>query len=284
VIPKSVAVIGLGLMGGSLGLALRAADPSIRIAGYDEDPANAAEALRRGAATELLETPDRLGNDIELALLAVPPRAAPELVDRLASTLSAGATLVDLSSVMLPALAAAMRHPTLADRYVPAHPLTGSERSGIEAARGDLYLGVTILVGRPLDAGSAADRVASLWTALGARPRSIAPTLHDALVALTSHLPYAASVSLVRTLRRTGSMTRELAEVAGPGLRDTTRIAGSSASLWAEILSLNGPKLIPALELLEREVRALRHAIAEGGPALQAHLEEARAFREELSR
>jgi len=125
---------------------------------------------------------------------------------------------------------------------------------------------------------------ASLWTALGARPRSIAPTLHDALVALTSHLPYAASVSLVRTLRRTGSMTRELAEVAGPGLRDTTRIAGSSASLWAEILSLNGPKLIPALELLEREVRALRHAIAEGGPALQAHLEEARAFREELSR
>jgi prephenate dehydrogenase len=272
-------------MGGSLGLALRAADPSIHVSGYDADAAAAREALARGAVSELTGSAQSIDAGAEMVVLAVPPRAAAALLDRIASALPRGALLMDLSSVMLPALAALLeaRRVPLAERYVAAHPLAGSESSGIGAARADLYAGATVLVGRPLAPGSPGARVAALWNALQARPSAIAPPLHDALVALTSHLPYAASVALVRTLRRTGSMTRALAEAGGPGLRDTTRIAGSPSALWAEILSLNGPKLIPALELLEREVRALRHAIAEGGPALRAHLEEARAFREELS-
>jgi prephenate dehydrogenase len=272
-------------MGGSLGLALRALDPSIHVTGYDADAAAAREALARGAVAELADGPAAIPTDAELVVLAVPPRAAAALLSALASALPPGALVMDLSSVMLPALAASLtaRDAPLAERYVAAHPLAGSESSGIRAARADLYAGAAVLVGRPLTPGSPGARIAALWSALHARPSAIAPPLHDALVALTSHLPYAASVALVRTLRRTGSMTRALADAAGPGLRDTTRVAGSPSALWAEILSLNGPKLIPALELLEREVRALRQAIAEGGPALRDHLEEARAFREELS-
>jgi prephenate dehydrogenase len=275
-------------MGGSLGLALRAQSPSTAVAGYDADAAAAREALAHGAVTELADAPERIHAAAEVVALAVPPRAAAALIGAsgpLGTALPPGALMMDLSSVMLPPLAAAMepRSAPIADRYVPAHPLAGSESSGIGAARADLFAGAAVLVGRPLDAGSPGARIAALWSALGANPSAIAPPLHDALVALTSHLPYAASVALVRTLRRTGSMTRALAETAGPGLRDTTRVAASPSELWAEILSLNGPKLIPALELLEREVRALRHAIAEGGPALRTHLEEARAFREELS-
>jgi len=287
-LPRRIHIIGLGLMGGSLGLALRAADPSIHVSGYDADAAVAREALARGAVSELAGSAQSIHAGVEMVVLAVPPRAAAALLDTIAPALPQGALLMDLSSVMLPALAALLeaRPVPLAERYVAAHPLAGSESSGIGAARADLYAGATVLVGRPLapaSPGSPGARVAALWSALQAHPSAIAPPLHDALVALTSHLPYATSVALVRTLRRTGSMTRALAEAAGPGLRDTTRIAGSPSALWAEILSLNGPKLIPALELLEREVRALRHAIAEGGPALRAHLEEARAFREELS-
>lgn len=270
-------------MGGSLGLALRASDPSARVLGFDEDDAAARRALERGAATDRLRDPSAIPDETEMLVLAVPPRAAADLVRSLAGFVPEGAIVMDLSSIMLPALAASLESPAMSDRYVPAHPLAGSESSGIEAARADLYRGAPVLIGRPLEAGSPGGRAAALWSAIGARPASVAPALHDALVALTSHLPYAASVALVRTLRRTGSMTLALAETAGPGLRDTTRIAASSPELWAEILITNGPKILPALELLEREVRALRHAIEEGGPELRARLEEARAFREEIT-
>ncbi|MGE5178027.1 MAG: prephenate dehydrogenase [Bacteroidota bacterium] len=281
-LPRRVAIIGLGLMGGSLGLALRATTPDTRVAGCDERAAR--EALAREAVTELFDSPSALPDGTDLVVLAVPPRAAASLIPALDAPLPDGALVMDLSSVMLPSVAASLETTHLADRFVPAHPLAGSEAAGIAAARADLYVGAPVLIGRPLESDSPGGRAAAFWSALGARPASIAPALHDALVALTSHLPYAASVALVRTLRRTGSMTVALAETAGPGLRDTTRVAGSPPALWAEILSLNGPKLLPALELLEREVRALRHAIEEGGPSLRARLEEARAFREEIAR
>jgi cyclohexadieny/prephenate dehydrogenase len=274
-LPRRLAIVGLGLMGGSLGLALRAAEPAARIAGMDADPAAARQALARGAVTELIGDAASLPAGTEMVALAVPPGAVSALLPRIEPRLPEGALLMDLSSVMLPGTHA---------RRVPTHPLAGSEASGIEAARADLYAGRTVLIGAPIDPGSPGGRAAAFWSALGARPVAIVPALHDALVALTSHLPYAASVALVRTLRRTGSMTRALADTAGPGLKDTIRVAGSPSALWAEILTLNGPKLIPALELLEREVRALRQAIAAGGPALREHLEDARSFREELSR
>lgn len=281
--PRRIAIVGLGLMGGSLGLAIRAADPAAVVTGYDADPAVARSALDRGAVMERFDDPAAIPRDAEAVVLAVPPRAAAALARSIATSVPADAIVMDLSSLMLPALAAVLQAAALGDRWVPAHPLAGSESSGIESARPDLYRGAAVLIGLPIEAGTAAGRAAALWTSIGARPGSIAPSLHDALVALTSHLPYAASVALVRTLRRTGSMTRALAETAGPGLRDTTRVAGSPPELWAEILELNGPKLLPALELLEREVRALRRAIEDGGPGLRAHLEEARAFREELA-
>ena len=269
-------------MGGSLDLALRAADSGTRILGFDEDDATGRRALERGAVTERLRAPDDLPSDVDLVVLAVPPAAAAAQVRHLATSLPPDALVMDLSSIMLPALAASMETPPLADRFVAAHPLAGSETSGIESARADLYRGAVVLIGRPLEEGAPGGRAAAFWSALGAKPASIAPALHDALVALTSHLPYVASVALVNTLRRTGSMTRTLAETAGPGLRDTTRVAASPTALWAEILERNGPKLLPALELLEREVRALRHAIQEGGPALRTKLDEARSFRQEI--
>ena len=278
--PRRIAIVGLGLMGGSLGLAIRAADPAAIVTGYDADPAVARRALDRGAVM-VRRRPRGHPARCRGGRARRSARAAAALARSIATSVPADATVMDLSSLMLPALAAVLQAAALGDRWVPAPPRR--LRRGIESARPDLYRGAAVLIGLPIEAGTAAGRAAALWTSIGARPGSIAPSLHDALVALTSHLPYAASVALVRTLRRTGSMTRALAETAGPGLRDTTRVAGSPPELWAEILELNGPKLLPALELLEREVRALRRAIEDGGPGLRAHLEEARAFREELA-
>ncbi len=280
---RAVAIYGLGLMGGSLGLALRAQPDPARVFGYDADPAAARLARERGAVDELLHEPATLPPETDFVATAVPPVAATTLVPSLAESLPPDAIFTDLSSVMLPVLTAALRKPALRGRFIGSHPLRGSERGGIGAARADLYAGASVIVGGPLDRGSAAERVAALWSSLGARPLAMAPALHDALVALTSHLPQITSTALVRTLRRTGNLTGALAQGAGPGLRDMSRLAASPADLWFDILTLNAEKITPALELLEREVRGLRHAIERKDPALRTLLEEARAFQREIA-
>ncbi len=257
----TIAIHGLGLIGGSLGLALRALPDPPRVVGFDADPATGAAALEGGAVEALLPTAETAVPGLWLAVTAVPPRAA--------------------TALMLPVLRAAGA--TASDRFVGSHPLRGSEQGGFRAARRDLYEGAPVLVGGPLEAGSPAGRVAAMWRSIGAVPAPTAPTLHDALVALTSHLPRVVSTALVRTLRRTGNMTALLAQGAGPGLRDMSRLAASPADLWFDILTLNAEKVTPALELLEREVRGLRQAIERRDPALRTLLEEAASFRREIA-
>ena len=284
---RVIAIHGLGLIGGSLGLALRALPDPPLVLGCDTDPETARAARERGAVDALLQ-PDATDARAELVVTAVPPRAAVVLVPRLAASMPADAVLTDLSSVMLPVLtsmAARVGGPPAgaAKRFVASHPLRGSERGGIVAARADLYDGAAVIVGAPLEVGSPAERVAAMWRSVGGNPSGMAPTIHDALVALTSHLPQVVSTALVRTLRRTGSMTGLLARGAGPGLRDMSRLAASPSDLWFDILTLNAEKLVPALELLEREVRGLRHAIERKDPALRSLLEEAREFHREIA-
>jgi prephenate dehydrogenase len=276
-----VEIHGLGLIGGSLGLALRALSEPPRVLGHDLDAEAARLALEAGAVEALSRSPDRPDPETTLVVTAIPPRAATVVVPRLVQALPEGAVLTDLSSVMLPVLTAVGESGK--GRFVGSHPLRGSERGGIRAARADLYHGASVLVGAPLVAGSPAEKVAAMWRSLGASPSAIAPTIHDALVALTSHLPQVTSTALVRTLRRTGNMTGLLAQGAGPGLRDMSRLAASPSDLWFDILTLNADKLTPALELLEREVRGLRHAIEGKDPALKTLLEEARTFRREIA-
>ncbi len=279
----TIAIHGLGLIGGSLGLALRARRDPPRVVGFDPDPETARIALERSAVHALLPDPAAIDPDVGLVVTAVPPRVAVSLVPRLLASLSEGVSLTDLSSVMLPVLTAAGTGAMAAGRFVGSHPLRGSEERGIKAARSDLYDGGTVLIGAPLTPGSPAESIASMWRSIGAVPAAIAPAIHDALVALTSHLPQVVSTALVRTLRRTGNMTGILAQGAGPGLRDMSRLAGSPPDLWFDILTLNADKLTPALELLEREVRGLRHAIERKDPELRGLLEEARAFRREIA-
>jgi len=279
---RTIAIHGLGLIGGSLGLSLRARHDPPRVLGYDIDTETATAAVERGAVDALLSESGSSGPDLDLVVTAVPPRVAVSIVPRLLASMPEGAILTDLSSVMLPILTA-VGPAAASGGFVGSHPLRGSEQGGIRAARSDLYQGAQVLVGAPLAPGSAAERVASMWRSIGAVPAAMVPAIHDALVALTSHLPQVASTALVRTLRRTGSMTALLAQGAGPGLRDMSRLAASPSDLWFDILTLNGEKLVPALELLEREVRGLRHAIERKDPELRSLLEEARTFRREIA-
>ena len=271
-------------MGGSLGLALRAlADPP-RVAGFDLRPQVSRRARERGAVDEEAASPREAVADADLVFLAVPPRAVAASIDALEPDLPDAALVADLSSVMRPLHDGLSARPGLTRRAVSSHPLCGSERDGIEAAREDLYRGHAVLIGAGDAAGEAAERVSIVWREVGAVPRPIDPLAHDALLALTSHLPYLGSVALVRALRASGRTAGALDAASGPGLRDSTRLAGSLPALWEEILTLNADQLAPALKLLESEVAGLRRALESGKPGLGVLLDEAAAYRAGLSR
>jgi cyclohexadieny/prephenate dehydrogenase len=276
VTPKRTLIIGLGRDGISLAMALRAG--GARVAGYDADPAVRDTALTAKAVDEALDRMDRIDDSVDLVVLALPAIQAPDAIARVAPLLPERTILMDLAPIMLPSVAAASSAGIL-PRFVPAHPVPSAPDASPDSAR---FRGASVLIGSSLDPGSPGATVAGLWSSIGALPAGVAPTLHDALFALTHDLSILSSAALVRTLRRTGSLTRLLAPASRAVLDDATRPAASAPS--AETLAINAPKLVPALELLEREVRRLRHALAEGGPELGSLLDEARQFRQELVR
>jgi prephenate dehydrogenase len=270
VIALRILIIGLDREGTALGLALRDAS---RVTGYDADPAKRAAALEAKAVEAVVDAIDPASSD--LVVLALPVAQAPAMIQEIAPRLTAQGIVMDLAPVMQPSVAAASTAGIL-PRFVPAHPVPS------KASDAGRFRGASVLIGASIDPGSPGATVADLWSMIGAIPAPVAPTIHDALFALTHDLPVLSAAALVRTLRRTGSLTRLLAPASRAMLDDATRAAGGGSS--TETLAINAPKLLPALELLEREVRRLRHALKDGGPELGQLLDEARHFQQELVR
>jgi len=291
VIRGPILLFGLGTTGASLGLALRTADPDTLIAGYDVDPEAVRRALASGSITRSLESVSyNLDPGTALVVLALPPGEAPRTLREFGFAIPRAAIVMDLSRLMLPSIQAVASLPELRARFVPAHPIPMDSAANARAGA-DRFAGATVLIGgdltraqRSSEAGAAAAEVAGFWRALGAEPQELAPTLNDALVALTHHVPLLAAAALLRTLRRTGSMTRLYANAEGSTLGDVSSALAALDERTVAVLRLNAPKILPALELLEREIRGLRQALADAGrkPALERLLAEARAFRGEL--
>ena len=247
----NLAVLGPGLLGGSLLLACRERCPSTRLAAWSRDPAEL-------AALAALGLPVRSGGDLgaavrdaDLVILCVPPAAIVELGGQLAPHLAPGAVVTDVGSVKVPIVAALGR--ALGPRFVGGHPMAGRERGGLGMARADLFAGCLCLLTPEADTDPAAvARVADLWTTLGCRAvRHVSPAEHDRAVALVSHLPHLLAGALL-------AVTDPAARAcAGPGFRDSTRLAGGPPELWKEILSLNRPAVKDALLALAGELRRL---------------------------
>ena len=246
------------------------------------------QALRRAGASVDESGASRdvtLDPSLTMIVLGLPIREVPETLARIGPALPPDAVIVDLAPLMLPSSMAAREVPAIGGRFVPAHPILedlGERSPASGASAPDPIAGATVFIGASLAPGSAAARVARMWESMGAKPEVIAPALHDALVALTHHLPILSAAALTRALRRTGSLTRAVAPGARSSLADATRPVSGSSEAAAEVLLLSAPKLLPALENLEREVRRLRHSLEAGGEELKDLLEEAREFRREL--
>jgi len=286
-----VAVIGLGLMGGSWAGAVR---PLVgRVIGYDVARAAADEARRRGLVDEIV---DELGpwlGECRLVVMAVPPLAMGETARRCVCHMHPGSMLTDLASVkeMVVEEVGAVLQASPGVCYVPGHPLTGREKSGTQAAEPGLFRGAPYVLCEPQPAGAPGERartaLAGLLTAMGARVRFLSAREHDFLVAATSHLPYVVAVALCRLAASLREGHVGALELAASGFRDTTRVALSPPELWAEILASNR-RLPEAGRLLGREIEALlgaAYTAATGdGERLSGLLGEGRAVRDGLEK
>ncbi|HEU5306579.1 MAG TPA: prephenate dehydrogenase/arogenate dehydrogenase family protein [Acidimicrobiia bacterium] len=279
--PTSVALVGTGLIGGSIGLALRRA--GVTVCGFDRDRARAAAALDAGAVDQL--APDLAGAvaDADLTVVAVP---VGHVADVVVEALDAGARLVtDVGSVKAPVVAAVeASRPDAAPRYVGGHPMAGSEQEGLAGASPDLFVGATWVLtptGRTDPAVFA--EVRSWVSDLGAEVIAVAPELHDALVAVVSHVPQLAASTLMNVANRGGDDHAVLLRLAAGGFRDMTRIASSHPAIWPDICLANRDAIVGTLDDYLDELARVRRIVADGDrDALLALLADARAARRNL--
>jgi prephenate dehydrogenase len=251
-----VVIIGTGLIGTSVALALRSRGAEVWLA--DSDPAAARLAADLGAGTLL---PDELAEPADIAVIAVPPAAvAASLAQAQARRLARCYT--DVASVkQLPAAQAAERGCDLAS-YVPGHPLAGREKHGPAAARADLFLGRTwALCPLPQTSPEAAETVTALVRACGAVPVRTDAASHDRWVALISHAPHLVSAAMAARLETAPPQALDL---AGQGLRDVTRIAAGDTGLWTQILSANAAPVAEVLAAVAADLAEAARMLADG--------------------
>jgi prephenate dehydrogenase len=280
--PSSLAVIGLGAIGGSLAWQARLAGVA-RVVGFSPSRADGVQALRASAITELADSAPRAMRGAELVVLAVPARVTLDLIERLPPSLESGAVLTDVCSIKGPVLASA-NAAGLGDRFAGAHPLAGTHASGFAAARPDRLRGCVVYVcetGAP-GGDRAARGIMRFWEqVLEAQPVLIDAAAHDRQLAWTSHLPQAVASALARALADRG-----LAGLSfGTGARDTTRLAASSPDMWIDILLYNRAAVTEALDATEASLAELRRLVTAGdADGLRRYLAVAQRFREGMDR
>jgi prephenate dehydrogenase len=242
---NQIAILGLGLMGGSLGLALKNSK-SFRgkVRGYARRSETRERALKSNVVDEVFEDPAKAVEDADMVVLCVPILAIPELVKKCKSGLKKGCLVTDVGSTK--AELVGWLEPLLKGTgavFVGSHPLAGSERQGLAAAQANLYEKAVVLV-TPSDGkdGPAIESLKKFWKNLGATVKVMSPDEHDRIVARTSHLPHIAAALVSATVGRDGDL-RRIGTYCGPGFRDTTRIAEGSPEVWHDIIQSNRKRL-----------------------------------------
>lgn len=281
---KRVAVIGLGLMGGSLGLAVRQRRLRWHVAGFTRTPANGRKALRRRAVDSLHASPAEAAAGADLVVVCAPILSIPRLVSECAPGLKPGAIVTDVGSTkaFIDAEAPGLLQGTGAC-FVGSHPMAGSEQHGIEAARADLYEGAVVIVTPTRDAPPRAARaVSAFWRKLGGRVYEMDGREHDRVVARTSHLPHLVASLLAATAARTGGSDK-LAAFCGAGFADTSRVAEGSPDVWNDIVRTNRANVAEELRAYRAQADKLIDLLDDGDfEGIQRFLERGRAARRSL--
>ncbi len=278
---KTIGLVGVGLIGGSLAAALKRAGTNARIRGFDRDAAALERAVQLGVIDEAADSPSDAARGAELVIVAVPVRAIGPVLHDVALALGEGAVVTDVGSTKMEVVreARAEMRERFA-RFVPAHPIAGREASGVDASTGELFKGArVVLTPLPETAPDAVLLVRQCWEAAGGKVATLSPEAHDRVFAAVSHLPHVLSFALVSELaaRPDGA---ELFSFAAGGFRDFTRIAGSSPEMWRDIALQNRVALLDEIDRYAAQLAVFRELIAKGdGGGLMRLMTEARTAR-----
>jgi prephenate dehydrogenase len=279
---EHVAIAGVGLIGGSLALAARAAGLIGEVVGYGRTSANLETARRRGIVDRYSLEPREAAFGADLLVLAVPVSRSAEVAAACAPVLRAGALVTDVGSVKAAVVRAVEAVLPAGLPFVGAHPIAGTEASGAAAAVADLFRGSRCILTPGRSATPAAiAKVRALWEGVGMRVDEMDAAAHDRVLAWVSHLPHALAFSLVTALL---DADEAMAAFAGPSFRELTRVAASSPEMWSDILLANAAPIDAAIGEFCDALTALRAAVAAGdGAAVQRVLTRAREARRRWS-
>jgi prephenate dehydrogenase/cyclohexadieny/prephenate dehydrogenase len=249
-------IVGCGMLGASVGLAVKRAVSSLTVTGFDVRPAAAREAMNRGAVDREASYLDAAAERADLIVLALPVDGAEDALEELAHAETPARLITDTLSTKRRVVALAGGLPWLEHRFVGAHPMAGGEQSGPAAARADLFDNapcfITPTAQTPPEVAEAAEL---FWSSLGCNVARTYASHHDRMVAQVSHLPHVAAAALAR-------LPEDVAvQFAGRGWRDTTRIAKGNAELWAGILQDNADEVLLATREMVDDLRSLATAL-----------------------
>lgn len=274
----TVAIIGVGLIGGSIGMTLRTRGLASQVVGVGRNPQTLKVAQERGAI-------DRSTTDLadgvqgaEVVIVCTPVSRIPKDVRRVAEIAPADVLVTDAGSTKRQIVEAVERIPSAAGVFVGAHPLAGSERSGAGHARVDLFENrVCILTPTSSTSVDRLRRARAFWTSLGARVLEMSPVEHDEVLAYTSHLPHALAAALAL------SVPPEWLPLAAGAFRDCTRVAAADTELWTAIFRDNRGPLLKALGTLQQQIAAFKYSVmTDDEEAIRRWWDEARGRREKF--
>jgi prephenate dehydrogenase len=258
-----IAVLGVGLIGGSIGLAARRR-LGAEVVGFDADPANARRGVEVGALDRFAETIGEALEGAEIVFCAGPVGALPGLVAEALSASAPDTVVTDVGSTKR-ALIAGLPDDERRERFIGGHPVAGAESAGVENARDDLFEGARwYLTPTERSSGMHYDRLQRAIADLGARPQAIDPDTHDRLMATVSHLPHVIANVLVQQAAAAAVEESERLPEVGPSFRDTTRVAGANPAIWADIFATNSDAVAREIDAAAERLREAAEVIRSG--------------------
>ncbi|MBI4824527.1 MAG: prephenate dehydrogenase [Nitrospirae bacterium] len=277
---NKITILGVGLIGASFAMAMKKHGLCRHVAGYGRKKANLIRAKQRGIIDSYSLDPEEACKDADLVVLATPPSLFITLIKKIKPALKKGSIVIDVGSVkgFISKLEALMPEGV---SFVGCHPIAGSDRSGIDMARGDLFKNAPLIITKTNKTNNyTLKKIKALWRSIGSRLIIMGPSEHDRVYALISHMPHLIAYALVNTV---ADIDKSSLKFSGQGFKDTTRIAGSPPELWADILMLNRGNVLKFTDAFKNSINRLSSCLKKGDrDSLMKKLLKAQKLREIL--
>ena len=259
---NTIAIVGIGLIGGSIGLAVKKKNLADKVIGIGRRKSSLKKALDKKTVDKITLDKSRV-KDADLIILSVPVGKIVPLIKELVPYFKKGTVITDVGSTKKEITDKLKNFLPKGINFIGGHPMAGSEKSGVEAASAKLFEKSVCFLVPCKNTDASLKKLGELWKQLGAKPIVISAQEHDFLVAGISHLPHIAAIALVNSVYGIKCRQREITEFAGQGWKDTTRISRGSPEIWADIFYSNADKILLFMEKFSKEWEKIEKALCE---------------------